>query len=283
MRILQRGDTGSDVKLLQTALLRAGYDVEQINGVFGSQTERAVKQFQRALGLKEDGIVGSSTWGFLEPFLEEPDPDILRRGSRGESVEILQNALKNAGYDPGSLDGLFGTKTQSALKAFQKTKNLPETGIADTNTWLALAPNIDEKAVLLKRGDSGIFVLILQTALKNAGFDPGTSDGVFGMKTQSALKAFQKANRLTVDGIAGPRTWKALKTGGGGGTGNVVMYTVKQGDTLSSIAKNFKTTVEELLKLNPRRNPDLIYVGEILKIPMPDIATRFEEYEQIER
>ena len=50
MRTLRRGDTGSDVRTLQTALTRAGYDPGPINGIFGAQTEQAVKQFQRGAG-----------------------------------------------------------------------------------------------------------------------------------------------------------------------------------------------------------------------------------------
>ena len=83
MRILQRGDTGSDVRTAQTALIRAGYDPGAANGVFGAATERAVMQFQRVLGATRDGIIGPVTWQFLEPFALESNPDVLRRGSRG--------------------------------------------------------------------------------------------------------------------------------------------------------------------------------------------------------
>ena len=120
MRTLRRGDTGNDVRTLQTALTRAGYDPGPINGIFGAQTEQAVKQFQRVLGLQEDGIVGPKTWAFLMPFVYEPDPDVLRRGSRGDMVRRLQNGLIRAGFDIGTpVDGLFGTRTQSAVLLFK--------------------------------------------------------------------------------------------------------------------------------------------------------------------
>ena len=115
MRILQRGDTGSDVRTAQTALIRAGYDPGAANGVFGAATERAVMQFQRVLGATQDGIIGPVTWQFLEPFALESDPDVLRRGSRGAMVRRLQEALEASGNSPGRIDGLFGTKTQAAL------------------------------------------------------------------------------------------------------------------------------------------------------------------------
>ena len=211
MRILQRGDTGSDVRTAQTALIRAGYDPGTANGVFGAATERAVMQFQRVLGATQDGIIGPVTWQFLEPFALESDPDMLRRGSRGAMVRRLQEALEASGNSPGRVDGLFGTKTQAALRAFQRSAMLAQTGVADRATWLAIAPYIDYGDVYLRRGDRGMLVTILQTALTSAGFSPGQADGIFGSRTFNAVTAFQRANRITADGIAGPRTWALLK------------------------------------------------------------------------
>ena len=265
MRLLQRGDTGSDVRTAQTALIRAGYDPGAANGVFGAATERAVIQFQRVLGARQDGIIGPVTWQFLEPFALESDPDVLRRGSRGAMVRRLQVALEASVNSPGRIDGLFGTKTQAAVRAFQQGAGLPVTGVVDRATWLALAPFIDYSDVYLRRGDRGILVALLQTALTNAGFSPGVVDGIYGNRTFNAVTAFQRANRITADGIAGPRTWALLKPYL---TGELMTYVVRRGDTLSSIARRFNTTVEELLKLNPREDPDLIFVGETLLIPV---------------
>ncbi len=265
MRTLRRGDTGSDVKVAQTALRRAGYDPGRIDGVFGAQTERAVQSFQRTVGVTPDGIIGPKTWAYLEPFALEPDPEVLRRGSRGSMVSALQTALKAAGHDPGSIDGVFGTRTETALKAFQKASGLPETGVADALTWLVLAPYIDYTNVMLRRGSTGMYVRILQSALINACQNPGTIDGVFGPRTQAAVVAFQRAKGLTADGIVGPRTWAALKPYI---TGKVTAYTVLPGDTLSAIAKAHNTTVANILAFNPRKNPNAIYPGEVFYIPV---------------
>lgn len=265
MRILRRGDTGADVKLAQQALERAGYDPGSINGVFGYETERAVKRFQRVLGAKEDGIIGPVTWKYLEPFALEPDSGVLRRGSRGSLVSLLQEALREAGFYTYAVDGLFGTRTQSALMAFQKSVGLKETGVANAETWLAIAPYIDYTGIYVRPGSSGIFVAIVQTALKNAGYDPGTVDGKYSAKTASAIKDFQSDNKLAADGIVGPKTWEALEPYIGATT---IIYTVKKGDTLTSIAEAYKTTVDAILKLNPRDDPNLIYIGEKLIIPV---------------
>ena len=62
----------------------------------------------------------------------------------------------------------------------------------------------------LKKGSKGEEVRILQTALNEQGFDCGEVDGKFGTKTEAAVKAFQAANGLKVDGIVGRMTWAAL-------------------------------------------------------------------------
>jgi peptidoglycan hydrolase-like protein with peptidoglycan-binding domain len=63
----------------------------------------------------------------------------------------------------------------------------------------------------LKKGSKGDAVKTLQTKLSKLGYKVGTIDGIFGTNTETAVKAFQKAKNLTVDGIAGPMTLNALK------------------------------------------------------------------------
>ena len=189
----------------------------------------------------------------------------LRRGDRGEDVKVLQRALKRAGYDAGTIDGIFGPRTEAAVRAFQRANGLTVDGIVGPRTWAALAPYMEVEESWLRKGDRGPEVQMLQLALERAGFSPGALDGIFGTRTDAAVRAFQRANGLQADGIVGPRTLATLKpylTG-------YVEYTVKRGDTLSSIARRYGTTVQALLTANPRTNPNLIYVGETLIIPLP--------------
>ena len=69
----------------------------------------------------------------------------------------------------------------------------------------------------LRRGSRGEYVTLLQTKLIQLGYDVGGTgaDGVYGAKTEAAVKAFQKDHGLVADGITGPRTWEALQTGKG--------------------------------------------------------------------
>lgn len=62
----------------------------------------------------------------------------LRKGDKGEAVKDLQEALNKLGYDCGSSDGIFGTKTKDAVERFQKALGLSVDGIVGRNTWKAL-------------------------------------------------------------------------------------------------------------------------------------------------
>ncbi|MBI3726618.1 peptidoglycan-binding protein [bacterium] len=71
----------------------------------------------------------------------------------------------------------------------------------------------------LRFGSRGSAVVTLQHDLAKKGFSPGAADGIFGSHTLAAVKAFQAAHHLAVDGIVGPITWSALESSGGGGGG----------------------------------------------------------------
>ena len=72
-------------------------------------------------------------------------------------------------------------------------------------------PVLPAPATTLKPGDQGLQVKRLQRALARLGYKPGAVDGDYGTATQTALKAFQQASKLTADGVLGPKTLAALK------------------------------------------------------------------------
>ena len=78
--------------------------------------------------------------------------------------------------------------------------------------FIMLFPQLCSAAALLRYGDRGTAVREAQQALLRSGFNPGPADGVFGPKTQAAVKAFQKARGLAVDGLIGPKTLASLGT-----------------------------------------------------------------------
>ena len=137
----------------------------------------------------------------------------------GDDVLALQTYLNTKGYNSGTPDGNFGPKTQTAVVAFQKANGLVPDGSVGPNTLKYLngdqtttttspiiQPTVTRILKLLVPRMIGDDVKSLQTYLSTNGYDVGTPDGIFGTKTQSAVIAFQTANKLTPDGIVGPLT-----------------------------------------------------------------------------
>jgi len=232
-RVLERGVSGYDVRVLQETLRDLGYSVGTIDGHFGSATEAAVKSFQAAFGITPDGRVGRTTKTALAGLsFEDASGDTLSVGSTGSAVTELQDLLKEKGYDAGSSDGVFGPSTLAAVLAFQKAEKLWVDGLVGPATLKALqaAPAVDDSdesssddtaedaadethsdvVGSLSVGSRGPEVEALQTLLTDKGYSPGSSDGVFGTKTRTAVKAFQADQGLVADGIVGSATMAAL-------------------------------------------------------------------------
>jgi peptidoglycan hydrolase-like protein with peptidoglycan-binding domain len=127
-------------------------------------------------------------------------------------VEEIQGILKEAGFEPGQADGMLGAKTREAIKGFQKKKGLKPTGKIDSLTQLALGQLKEtEESIHTQAPGSTDRPRQIQEALKNSGFYKGGIDGKIGPATKSAIRSFQKANKLNVDGVVGEKTWEELK------------------------------------------------------------------------
>ena len=164
----------------------------------------------------------------------------LRRGSSGENVKIIQRQLNRIAKDyPAfgtlTVDGKFGKATEDTVKKFQKQFGLTQDGVVGKSTWYKISyiyVSVTDLAQLtsegipqtgtvpypgtaLRQGSTGSDVRQIQTWLNGvsdttAGVTPLTVDGKFGPATQTAVRAFQKAYGLRVDGIVGRSTWTAL-------------------------------------------------------------------------
>lgn len=205
MTTVKNGSKGNDVKTLQTLLNEKGYNCGKVDGIFGKNTENAVKQFQKDNGLSVDGIVGTKTWEALQSH------PTIKNGSRGSAVKEAQTILNNLGYNAGSVDGIFGTNTENAVKQFQQNMGLSVDGIVGKNTWDKLLNSTNEYPTI-KKGSKNNYVTIAQNRLNELGYEAGSADGIFGTNTENAVKAFQSANGLSVDGIIGKNTWAKLNS-----------------------------------------------------------------------
>ena len=132
--LLRNGDRGNFVYLLQFILNQYGYNLS-VDGIFGSRTLNAVRNFQQNNSLNVDGLVGPNTWRTL--FTLPPYP-LLREGSRGAYVKFLQQLLESNLYPVGNIDGIFGTRTLSAVRQYQQANGLTVDGLVGNNTWASL-------------------------------------------------------------------------------------------------------------------------------------------------
>ena len=138
--VLRRGASGEAVRQAQRGLVVAEVLTSSgIDGEFGAGTERAVRRFQEARGLRVDGVVGPQTWARLP---KAPALPVLRRGSQGEQVRMLQTALKEISGTtdvpgPGAIDGDFGPRTEASVRGFQRRADVPVDGVVGDRTWYA--------------------------------------------------------------------------------------------------------------------------------------------------
>ena len=123
----------------------------------------------------------------------------------------LQVALQAHGLYRGRIDGIYGPATSRALRTFQRTAGLAVDGRVGPATRSALGklgrPGFGTR--LLRRRAAGWDVSVLQYLLSRSGAIL-TIDGHFGLRTEQALKKFQRAHKLDADGVAGRRTLRAL-------------------------------------------------------------------------
>lgn len=255
---LRQGSSGPAVFTLQRQLNRIAKDYPflgklNVDGVFGAQMASTVRAFQKQFNLTADGVVGRQTWykiSYIYVSVKDlaeltsegetaggtlPDGSwggtVLRQGSRGSAVERVQFWLNTiAQYDDNiptlTVDGIFGTGTTAAVRAFQRRHGLTVDGVVGKTTWDAIyreyrsiqsdngTPNA-YPGTPLRPGDRGQNVRLVQFWLKiarsvySALNDVGV-DGIFGPSTTAAVKKFQSYFGLASDGIVGRATWSKL-------------------------------------------------------------------------
>ncbi len=235
---LRQGDAGNSVQQMQLRLNRISRNYPAIpkianpNGIFGADTDEAVRAFQRIFGLSADGVIGKETWyriayiytsvkrlselnseGVQYSEIATQYPSELSVGSSGEYVSVLQYylAVISRFYDsvPGvSQTGVFDAQTENAVKAFQRTFGLEPDGIVGRNTWndiyRAYRGIVTDQGLLsggatlypgfiLQLGSSGEYVSLLQEYLNEL------------------ANAYPSIPSVTVDGRFGPSTDAAVR------------------------------------------------------------------------
>jgi peptidoglycan hydrolase-like protein with peptidoglycan-binding domain len=143
VRPIREGDRGAAVEDVQKRLITLGVDLGPtgVDGVFLGATLAAVRAFQRARGLDEDGEVGDHTWAALvDATFTLGDRLLYLRHPylHGADVRALQGAMNALGFACGVADGIFGTYTEGAVRDFQSNTGLGADGIVGLETVRAI-------------------------------------------------------------------------------------------------------------------------------------------------
>lgn len=137
---LEKGDSGYRVRELNARLKALYYLEGSVGSNYNSATAEAVTRFQQEAGLKQ---TGRATAAVQQQLFSRNAPEYsgyitLRRGDENSRVKEMQRRLDDLGYDTGKIDGYFGKQTQAAIRSFQRSAGLKDTGIADPETLAAL-------------------------------------------------------------------------------------------------------------------------------------------------
>ena len=210
---LESGAEGDEVLALQNRLIQLGYLTGTADGKYGTQTQNAIKLFQKALGISQTGIANvslqeklyaSNAPAYSASTVATAAPNTgsnantaagystLVRGDSGDNVRKLQSRLKELGYLSGSADGSFGGQTESAVKAFQRALGLTQSGVASSSLqeklFSASAPAAAVTVTAAPTQAPATAKPVSPTATPN---NTGYTELTYGMKNSLAVQNMQ--------------------------------------------------------------------------------------------
>lgn len=237
---LRAGSSGVEVRVLQSELNRISRDyplipkIAVVDGVFGSDTENAVKAFQTQFELTPDGVVGKATWYRIKYIYnavarlaelnseglkisevsKQLERDRIQEGDRGEPVGVLQYYLTfiatyNNSLPPIEVDGVFGSATLSAVTAFQRAYGLEPNGVVDMEVW----EKINDVYLGILKDEPPIYITDERIAYPGTPLVPGSS-GEAVIVVQERLnyisRFYDSIPSVEVDGVYGSATENAV-------------------------------------------------------------------------
>ena len=204
---IRLGDSGDSVVEIRAKLTGLELLADQPGcDVFDDATDRAVRGFQQARGLRVDGIVGPETYRCLDEahwrFGDRVLSYTVNRPFVGDDVAVLQQRLLELGFDPGRCDGIFGPATDAALREFQRNVGLRSDGTLGPGTLRALeqlqrtvtggSPSERREEERLRRSGQN---LTGRTIVLDPGHGGG-ENGLVGHGLSEAELAFDLATRI---------------------------------------------------------------------------------------
>lgn len=218
MPVLRRGDTGPAVAEVRARLATLG--LLRSNGthpwLFDVATDRAVREFQQRRGLSVDGVVGPETYRALEEahwrLGDRALSYAVRRPLVGDDVAALQTRLLELGFDPGRPDGVFGRRTEQALRDFQRNVGLVPDGTCGPETFRALEmlrravvggrPQAMRESERLRAAGPSVAGKVIVVDPGHGGSDPGVTSGSLAESDLVADIAHRIEGRLAALGAA---------------------------------------------------------------------------------
>jgi soluble lytic murein transglycosylase-like protein len=183
-------------------------------------------------------------------------------------VAALQVGLRAHGFDPGPIDGVRGTLTTNAVIRFQRARGISPTGVAGPRTRKALGrrgrPLLGQRELGI--GTLGWDVAVLEFRLRKFGLGVRAVDGRFTPRTAVALRRYQRKRGLAADGIAGPRTYRAL-AGRTAPKPATRWHAVRPGESFFSIATRYHVSPWRLARRNRLSLMTVIVPGQRLALP----------------
>jgi peptidoglycan hydrolase-like protein with peptidoglycan-binding domain len=281
--VIVQGQVNGCVTELQQLLNGHGAGLV-VDGNFGANTLHAVRTFQAATAIAVDGQVGPQTKAKLYTssggapaavnLSASSCPASVSRGQHSGCVTELQRLLRRHGFTV-EVDGSFGAQTEAAVRRFQTANRLSVDGVVGPQTKAALY-NTDEAPssgmdlrssacpATISDGQSGGCVATLQALLNGKG-QHLTVDGDFGSLTLAAVRAFQQAAGIAIDGVVGPQTKAALYSNisTGGGSGAPAPVNLNSGSCPANIVRGQRSgCVTELQSLLNHHGGDLSVDGD---------------------
>jgi peptidoglycan hydrolase-like protein with peptidoglycan-binding domain len=205
----RRNLTRDDIRMMQLRLREVGFDPGPIDGVAGAKTRTAFIRFQAGCSnmspVIENWAAGSQSSSATPAIAKIPDR---------QETQAIQTQLRNAGFNAGPVDGIFGNKTRSLLVHLKNSCPMANdfAALADHKIVVthpsennrsrptALSPRAGNEPAMLPIVSQPVLaqedIKILQLQLRDAGFDPGPFDGIMGPKTRLALQQFQANQRI---------------------------------------------------------------------------------------
>jgi LysM repeat protein len=213
-------------------------------------------------------------------------PATLASGGRNPQVAGLQVALRAQGLYRGPIDALSGPETVAAVRAFQRSQGLPVTGLADSRTRAAMGPLGGPLfgARTLHRGAFGWDVAVLQFLLVRQGISVPIN-AYYDVPTLHGVRVMQGRLHVRPDGVVGPNTFAALVKRDPVPLAHRIavashhsshhhrrrtltgVHVVRAGESLSSIARHYHTTVARLARLNHLDPSHFLLIGTRLRVP----------------